>query len=157
MLARNSDLDNAVRSVRRLEDRFNRHFHYPWLFLNDNEFDETFKSRISVLTSGETTFATVPKEHWVQPDWIDEEKASASRQKMVEENVIYGGSKPYRNMCRFNSGVSTSDGFTLGFYRDSLSSSSSIRKSSSTVGTGVSSAFCVLSFHATECSNVVQA
>jgi alpha 1,2-mannosyltransferase len=106
MLARNSDVDTAIRSVRRLEDRFNRHFHYHWLFLNDNDFDQNFKDRISILVSGEVTFATIPREHWVQPDWIDEEKAKASRDKMSEEGVIYGGSKPYRNMCRFNSGVS---------------------------------------------------
>lgn len=43
MLARNSDLDNVIRSMRRLEDRFNVHYKYPWVFLNDVEFSEEFK------------------------------------------------------------------------------------------------------------------
>jgi alpha 1,2-mannosyltransferase len=105
MLARNSDLDNAVRSVRRLEDRFNRHFNYPWMFLNEEPFDDEFKRRISLLTRANVTYALIPRAHWIQADWIDEERANASRTKMEEEGVIYGGSLPYRNMCRYNSGV----------------------------------------------------
>ena len=52
-------------------------------------------------------FGLIPPEHWSQPDFIDENKATASRNKMVEQNIIYGGSVSYRNMCRFNSGVRT--------------------------------------------------
>ena len=44
MLARNADVDNAVRSVRRLEDRFNKKFGYPWVFLNEEPFSEEFKT-----------------------------------------------------------------------------------------------------------------
>ena len=50
-------------------------------------------------------FGLIPREHWIQPDSIDEEKATASRNKMMEANIIYGGSVSYRNMCRYNSGV----------------------------------------------------
>ena len=50
-------------------------------------------------------FGLIPPEHWSQPDSIDENKATASRNKMVKQNIIYGGSVSYRNMCRFNSGV----------------------------------------------------
>ena len=34
MLTRNSDVDGAVNSVREVEDRFNRKYGYPWVFLN---------------------------------------------------------------------------------------------------------------------------
>ena len=44
MLARNSDTDGAVRSVRELEDRFNHRFNYPWVFLNEEPFSDDFKS-----------------------------------------------------------------------------------------------------------------
>lgn len=43
MLARNSDADGAVRSVRELEDRFNHKYNYPWTFLNEEPFSEDFK------------------------------------------------------------------------------------------------------------------
>jgi alpha 1,2-mannosyltransferase len=46
----------------------------------------------------------IPKEHWSYPEWVDLDKAAEERQKMVNENVIYGGSESYRHMCRFNSG-----------------------------------------------------
>jgi len=63
-------------------------------------------SRLSVLSPAKMEFGLIPHDHWFQPDSIDEAKAKASRDKMVEKNIIYGGSVSYRNMCRFNSGVS---------------------------------------------------
>ncbi|KAL1936904.1 hypothetical protein VTO73DRAFT_4551 [Trametes versicolor] len=104
MLARNSDVNDAVRSVRRLEDRFNKKFGYPWVFLNEEPFSDEFKTRISNVINGEVSFGQIPHDHWYQPDWVDEDKAKASRDQMVADNIIYGGSVSYRNMCRFNSG-----------------------------------------------------
>jgi len=43
MLARNSDLEGAVQAVRELEDRFNRNYNYPWVFLNEEPFSSDFK------------------------------------------------------------------------------------------------------------------
>lgn len=43
MLARNSDLKGALLSVRAMEDRFNRRYNYPYVFLNEEEFSEDFK------------------------------------------------------------------------------------------------------------------
>jgi alpha 1,2-mannosyltransferase len=36
---------------------------------------------------------------------IDEDKAAEAREHMTRMKVIYAHSIPYRNMCRFNSGV----------------------------------------------------
>ncbi|KAG6900885.1 hypothetical protein C0993_010003 [Termitomyces sp. T159_Od127] len=90
ILARNSDLNGVVSSMKQMEDRFNKKFQYP---------------RVSKLTDAKVEFGVIPREHWVQPDSIDEGRASAAREDMVKNNVIYGGSVPYRNMCRFNSGL----------------------------------------------------
>ena len=43
------------------------------------------------MTDAKVEFGLVPKELWFQPDWIDENRASAARKEMVENNVIYGG------------------------------------------------------------------
>lgn len=126
MLARNSDLNDAVRSVREAEDRFNRKYKYPWVFcalhlscaastrcltcytVNEEPFTDEFKRyinrlqrfwlsvltchrRISVLTQAEIHWGLIPKDDWYQPDWIDEEKASAGRKKMEDDQIIYGG------------------------------------------------------------------
>jgi len=104
ILARNSELEGAIRAVRSIEDRFNRDYRYPYVFLNDEPFTDDFKRRVSVLSAAKMEFGLVPPEHWHQPDWIDEEKATASRNKMMAEGTVYGGSVSYRNMCRYNSG-----------------------------------------------------
>jgi len=110
-LCRNSDIPGVVSSIQQMEDRFNRKHQYPWVLLNDEPFTDDFKKRVSALTDAPIHFGTIPKEHWVQPDWIDEKKAGAARKAMVWQRIIYGGSVPYRNMCRFNSGF---------FYRHEL-------------------------------------
>ena len=116
MLARNSDVDDVVRAVRELEDRFNHNHRYPWVFLNEESFSDDFKryvapdtraffvpdcrihahaythSRVSIVISGPVYFGQIPEEHWYQPSWINETKAEEERKKMEEENVIYGGS-----------------------------------------------------------------
>ena len=43
MLTRSSDVDGAVNSVREVEDRFNRGYGYPWVFLNEEPFSDDFK------------------------------------------------------------------------------------------------------------------
>ena len=48
MLARNSDVNSAVLTVRDLEDRFNSKYNYPWVFLNEQPFSDDFK-RCAVL------------------------------------------------------------------------------------------------------------
>ncbi|KAI0375003.1 glycosyltransferase family 15 protein [Pilatotrama ljubarskyi] len=111
LLARNGDLNGVVMSMKQVEDRFNKEFQYPYVFLNEEPFTEEFKDRIQTLTDAKVEFGLIPKEQWYQPAWIDEERATAARKDMMEKNVIYGGSVPYRNMCRFNSGF---------FYRHEL-------------------------------------
>ncbi|KIK57814.1 glycosyltransferase family 15 protein [Collybiopsis luxurians FD-317 M1] len=112
LLARNSDLLGVINSMQSAEDRFNRFYNYPWVLLNDEPFTEEFKDRVSVLTRAPIHFGLIPKEHWDQPPWIDEDRARESRQKMMAKKIIYGGgSVSYRNMCRYNSGF---------FYRHEL-------------------------------------
>ncbi|KAJ6547579.1 glycosyltransferase family 15 protein [Mycena capillaripes] len=111
MLARNGDLQGAVSSVKQIQYTINNRYNYPWVFLNEEPFSEEFKARISTLTDSPVQFGLIPREHWVQPEWIDEKRASAARAEMQKNNVIYGGRLSYRNMCRFNSGF---------FYRHEL-------------------------------------
>jgi len=111
MLARNSEIESVAYSMKQLEDRFNKQYNYPWVFLNDEPFTEEFINRTKILTNGNASYGLIPREHWVQPDWIDEAKASSNRWHLIIENVLYGGSVSYRNMCRFNSGF---------FYRHEL-------------------------------------
>ena len=103
-LARNSDLWEIARSIRQIEDRFNRNYNYDWVFLNDKPFDENFKKVTASLVSGKTHYGEIPKEHWSFPEWIDQKKAEAVREDMRQRKIIYGDSVSYRHMCRFESG-----------------------------------------------------
>ncbi|KAH6918568.1 glycosyltransferase family 15 protein [Coprinopsis sp. MPI-PUGE-AT-0042] len=111
ILARNGDINGVLSSMKQMEDRFNKKFHYPYVLLNEMAFDESFKKKVTEITASTVEFGLIPHDHWYQPDWIDEDRASKAREKMAKDNVIYGGSLPYRNMCRYNSGF---------FYRHEL-------------------------------------
>jgi alpha 1,2-mannosyltransferase len=103
-LARNSDLWDIVKSIRTVEDRFNKNFHYDWVFLNDKPFDAEFKRVTTAFVSGKTHYGEIAHEHWSFPDFIDQDKAAGVRKDMGERNIIYGDSTSYRHMCRFESG-----------------------------------------------------
>ena len=78
---------------------------YPYVFLNDVPFTETFREAIQKAASGHTRFGIMPSEQWSQhPDWIDEGKAARSRQALAEKKVPYGDSVSYRRMSRYFSG-----------------------------------------------------
>ena len=104
MLVRNWELPDALKSMRSLEDRFNKDFHYDWVFLNDVPFDERFIEATTMMASGKTKYSLIPAEDWNKPDWIDERLFESRLEEMEKQKIIYGGSKSYRNMCRFNSG-----------------------------------------------------
>lgn len=103
-LARNSDVWEIARSIRQVEDRFNRKYGYDWVFLNEKPFDATFKRVTSALISGRARYGLIDKEHWSFPEWIDQERAKNVREMMGARGVIYGDSVNYRHMCRFESG-----------------------------------------------------
>lgn len=107
MLVRNSELESALASIREIEDRFNRHYRYPWTFLNDEEFTEEFKLYTSIAVSGEVKYGkleTGVDGEWSMPSWIDKEKFEEAAERMESEGVIYGNSTTYRKMCRWYSG-----------------------------------------------------
>jgi alpha 1,2-mannosyltransferase len=103
-LARNQDVWEIAKSIRHVEDRFNRKFNYDWVFLNDAEFDDTFKRVTTSLVSGTTKYGKIPKEHWSFPEFIDQDKAAKVREEMRVKKIIYGDSVSYRHMCRYESG-----------------------------------------------------
>jgi alpha 1,2-mannosyltransferase len=49
------------------------------------------RRRVRALTDVKIEFGLIPADHWYQPSSIDEQRASAIREDMVKNNVIYGG------------------------------------------------------------------
>ncbi|AQZ10724.1 KRE2 (YDR483W) and KTR6 (YPL053C) [Zygosaccharomyces parabailii] len=103
-LVRNEELYTILESIEQVEKRFNKQFQYPWVFLNDKEFTEEFKTKVSAAVSGGVEFELIPVEDWSYPEFVDQEKAARERNRMAVEGIIYGESESYRHMCRFQSG-----------------------------------------------------
>lgn len=106
MLARNSEIDGAVQSVRSVQSQFNDNFGYPWVFLNDAEWSDEFKNAVreAVGEGSKIAFERIPDNMWGFPDWIDQDKAKAEMQSMQDRGIIYSGAASYHHMCRFQSG-----------------------------------------------------
>lgn len=104
VLVRNSELQEFLKTMREIEDRFNKNYRYPWTFLNDVPFTDEFKRLTTGMASGNVEYGLVPKEMWSLPDFIDENLFEDTRMDYEQRNVIYGSSVSYRHMCRFNSG-----------------------------------------------------
>ena len=102
MLARNSELRGAIRSIESIEKQFNRWFKYPIVFLNDLPWDSAFIDALTPIASGEVKFEVIDSSMWGFPESMDlrDAKGAIARQK----GVIYGALESYHHMCRFNSG-----------------------------------------------------
>ncbi|KAK0279986.1 O-glycoside alpha-1,2-mannosyltransferase 4 [Friedmanniomyces endolithicus] len=104
VLARNKELDGVIESLKSVERHFNRWFHYPYVFLNDGDFNSTFKETILNYTSSPVEFGKIPAEHWGYPDWVDTNVAKEAIRKQGDAAIMYGGMESYHHMCRFYSG-----------------------------------------------------
>lgn len=104
MLARNSELEQAKHTVESVERRFNRWFHYPVVFFNDEEWDPEFVRQLNATVSGEARFEIIPRDVWYFPSWMDADKAKASIKDQGDRGVSHGGLEGYHHMCRFYSG-----------------------------------------------------
>ena len=104
VLARNKELDGVVQSMKSIERHFNRWFHYPYVFLNDGEFNSTFKEVVMNYTSSTVEFGQIDPDMWGFPDWVDDEVAKEGIRKQGDAAIMYGGMESYHHMCRFYSG-----------------------------------------------------
>ena len=104
MLVRNSEMFEAMRTIKSVEKKFNRWFHYPVVFLNDKPWDTEFITTLGGAVSGEARFEVVPQEEWTYPPNINQDAAKASMKAQGDKGIIYAGLETYHHMCRFYSG-----------------------------------------------------
>lgn len=104
MLARNDDLQGVIRSVISLERHFNRWFHYPYVLLNDDLFNATFRREVERHASGTVTFGQIDPDMWGFPDSVEPAHAREAMARQGDQAVMYGGLESYHHMCRFFSG-----------------------------------------------------
>ncbi|KAJ9638873.1 O-glycoside alpha-1,2-mannosyltransferase 4 [Coniosporium apollinis] len=104
VLARNKELDGVIQSMKSIERHFNRWFNYPYVFLNDGEFNSTFKEVVQNHTKSTVEFGKIDPSMWGYPDWVDKKVAQEGIAKQGDAAIMYGGMESYHHMCRFYSG-----------------------------------------------------
>ena len=104
MLARNTEAFKAVKTVQSIERHFNRWFHYPIVFLNDEPWSDDFMSTMKETASGEVRFEVIPKQDWAFRTGMNVRKAKESIAAQGRAGILYAGLETYHHMCRFYSG-----------------------------------------------------
>jgi len=104
VLARNSEAEQVIKSMKSMERHFNQWFNYPWVFLNDEPFSKEFKNSVSKHTSSKIEFGTIPQEKWNFSDNIDKDELYEHIANQGDRRIMYGNSESYHKMCRFFSG-----------------------------------------------------
>lgn len=105
VLARNKEIEGVLSSMHYLEEHFNQWFNYPYVFLNNEEFNSTFRRKIRNATNAEVEFGLVGPEAWGFPEWVDDvEEMKESIAMQGDRAIMYGGLETYHHMCRFFSG-----------------------------------------------------
>jgi mannosyltransferase len=104
VLARNKELDGVIQSIKSFERHFNRWYNYPYVFLNDGDFNSTFKETVGNHTQSVVEWGKIPPEHWGFPDWADPAVVKEGIAKQGDRAIMYGGMESYHHMCRFYSG-----------------------------------------------------
>lgn len=110
VLARNSEVLDVVKSMKSMERHFNQWYNYPWVFLNDEPFDDTFKETVAKYTTSEIEFGTIPASEW---DFNEGDKnlIAESIESQGDRRILYGNLESYHKMCRF---------YSMSFYKHEL-------------------------------------
>ncbi|CAO0794216.1 unnamed protein product [Mucor circinelloides] len=103
MLSREQEA--IAETIVNFQDKFNKNFDYPYVFLNEEPFTEEFKGAMRRAAPDATMkFGLVPESQWSYPSWVDQDKAAQSRKSMDDSGVLFGGLESYHHMCRYQSG-----------------------------------------------------
>ena len=111
MLTRNQELDDVIKTLENIEIRFNQWFQYPYVFLNDVPFEESFQIEILKTVSVPKSMVKFGVLDIVKEWTFNDENSAEGNMKIdvflkdqEDRGLLYGGMKSYHKMCRFYSG-----------------------------------------------------
>ena len=102
---KNKDINAIVFIIKQLEDTFNGKFEYPYTFINDDQFSDTFKKRILARLPRDRIvhFVKINSDDCNMLKNIKMAKYTEAMDKLESEDVQYAKKLSYHNMCRFYS------------------------------------------------------
>ena len=103
-LVRGAEAAALGKSIVQFEKKFNSKFLYPYTFINDVPFTDSFKERMRKYSLAPMNFVTIPAELWDKPESIDEAKERKAMDILASKDVSYAKKASYHNMCRFYTG-----------------------------------------------------
>ncbi|PHZ07988.1 glycosyl transferase [Rhizopus microsporus ATCC 52813] len=105
ILVRNKEQGDIAQTIANFEDRFNKNFKYPYVFLNEEPFTNEFKEAVKkAAPNADMRFGLVPENQWSYPVWVNKTLAAEKRAEMGRKGVYYGDLESYHHMCRYQSG-----------------------------------------------------
>lgn len=94
ILCRNEDIDGVRDTMTNLEQLFNRNYNYPYVFINNEPWKQSFKDRVLSYTQSQVQFVNTLEGTWGYPDYINQTYAAECRYKM--RDLMYGDNEGYR-------------------------------------------------------------
>lgn len=105
VLAHDSQLDEMVTTMHQLEAKFNRRYHYHWVFFTNMDFSEEFKIITSNATNATCVYEQIPKEHWYLPQWINNSQHEVDLNIMCDAAAGNTRMQSDPHIYRWNSGL----------------------------------------------------
>src|SRR5690606_6748923 len=99
VLTRNQELDGVIQSMKSIERHFNRWYNYPYVFLNDGDFNTTFMETVRQYTDSKVEFGKIGPELWDFPSWADKAETKEGIALQGDRAIMYGGMESYHHMC----------------------------------------------------------
>ena len=100
-----------IESISNVQEKFNKKFAYPWVFISLGKLDGSKENMISQTITDtmngdskvvDIKFISLSPEEWVYPEWVDENKAAESLIALA--NMPDGDSRAVRYQARFWAG-----------------------------------------------------
>ncbi|EFP88064.2 uncharacterized protein PGTG_12511 [Puccinia graminis f. sp. tritici CRL 75-36-700-3] len=100
------DLSDLMISMRTVEDRINRKFGYPWVFLGEEPFSLDFRLAIKSMTRSQVFFGLIPPRQLSYPSHVDRPRATRVQKTMDNDSQKsrHEDNQSRRHISRFHSG-----------------------------------------------------
>ena len=109
VLLREEDLEEMLATLVNFEEKFNRNFRYPYVFIGSPDvpdFSPSFREAImdTFPIGAEVEWSVIPQKEWEIPKWMDEGFVREGFEWMGKQGVQHAEREGYHHMCRWYSG-----------------------------------------------------